>query len=223
MNEKNGDDIKEIIHNELFGGFSEARKSFISHFEQEINDFIGAFLRAYDRWVWFDSKINNDERKAYISAFLYLSLNSLLNSTSLLVSGYMIPSGNLMRTIIEAVSAAILISDNKLDYYRKIKENAFSPNKFVDAVSRNANTLGINSKSWNAFMKLRNIYNDYSHASLFNLSSTLSFSQEGALNFGAFFDVGMVSAYRKEIKSRLDFAKSLKNIIEGISQKVFKK
>lgn len=128
-----------------------------------------------------------------------------------------------MRTIIEAASAAILISDNKLDYYQKIKANVFSPSKFVDAVSRNANRLGINTKSWNAFMKLRNIYNNYSHASLFNLSSTLSFSQEGALTFGSFFDPGMLPAYRKEIKSRLDFAKSLKNITEGISQKVFKR
>ncbi len=46
--EKNGKDIKEIIHTELFEGFSEARNSFISHFEQEINDFIAREKELFD-------------------------------------------------------------------------------------------------------------------------------------------------------------------------------
>jgi hypothetical protein len=98
----------------------EVRSQFISHFNEEIEAFIPTMASAYEAWQKYDTTVGTDRRRAYVAAFLFNALNNLLASMTLFISGYSIPSGNLVRQTLEAIFTAILCSCKKLQVYQQL-------------------------------------------------------------------------------------------------------
>ena len=134
----------------------------------------------------------------------------------LFISGYSIPSGNLIRQTIESLCTAILCSKESLQYYNLVDQNKFSPHKAVNLVKRNASNLRVNKQAISVVKKSYEFYHKFSHSSLLALSHNLSLSKKGTLYIGPSFDEEKLPGYKKEIAHRLSLAEVFSNIIQGI-------
>ena len=101
----------EIVK-ELFHDNSEVLNEFSVRFSNEILSFAELFSEAYKKYLELNHLIKDTEniQKAYVSGLMYLLLDNLLTSVKLFLMGYGIPSGNLMRHVIESVALVILCS-----------------------------------------------------------------------------------------------------------------
>src|SRR5690242_15037331 len=86
------------------------RANFMALLGPELDIAIAACTGAYNTWIEFDRSVAYDPRTAMVATFCYTAVNSLLTSLHLLVSGLVVPSGNLMRHYGEAVAMALLCS-----------------------------------------------------------------------------------------------------------------
>jgi len=223
MKEKlNKSDFKKII----FSNNNRVRKKFKKNFKKEIKIFIEKIFEAYQSYDLINQRIEGDKRKSYIAAYLFKAINDLVNSFNILISGQLIPAGNLMRQFFESSAIAILLSSEKLDFLERIEKegNKFPAHKSLNYVSKHKKKLNINENGWNAFRKFEKNYDLYSHSSPFSLVDTSLYlkkrDKKGSLllKFGADFDPDRINHYRIEIERRISAVKSLKNIIDGLLQ-----
>jgi hypothetical protein len=140
----------------------------------------------------------------------------LLTSMKLFISGYSIPSGNLMRQTLEAVFTAILCSCKKLQVYQQIDRDKFSTKDSGKLVLKHSELLNIEKKSIKTAMKIYVFYHNFSHSTLLALAHNISFTTAGRIYVGPSFDAEKLSSYRKEVSGRLNAAKMISNVIEGI-------
>lgn len=202
----------------IFTSNTKVRKKFKEFFSHEIENFIEAVFVAFKAYKLFDEGCKGDEQKSWTAAFLFNAVSNLVNSFNLLISGYLVASGNLMRHFMESSAMAILVSSKGLGYFEEFAKggNRFRVHKSLILVSRNLSKLKVKRKSWDKFMKLKKFYDLSSHPSAFALASTFNFSRRGEVHIGAHFDPAKLMPYRKEIKGRISAAECLKNIIDGI-------
>jgi hypothetical protein len=226
----------EIVK-ELFHDNSDVLNEFSSQFSKELLEFAEVFSEAYKKHLELNHLIKNTEnkQKAYVSGFTYLLLDNLLTSVKLFIMGYAIPSGNLMRQVIESVALATLCSlkdkiristkQNKkkdIHFYtsfinHKSEAKSFLALKYLEA---NYDNLGINKDAINVLKKSRIFYHGYSHPGEFSLASTMSLGKPGKVFIGASFDHAKMEAYKKELLHRINFCKTLPNLIAGLIYRV---
>ena len=103
----------EIVK-ELFHDNSEVLNAFSERFSKELLEFAELFSDAYKKHLELNHLIKGTEnkQKAYVSGLTHLLLDNLLTSVKLFIMGYEIPSGNLMRQVIESVALVTLCSLN---------------------------------------------------------------------------------------------------------------
>jgi hypothetical protein len=65
-------------------------------------------------------------------------------------------------------------------------------------------------------MKLYVFYHKFSHSTLLALAHNISFNNSGTIYVGPSFDEEKLFAYRKEVSRRLNIARTISNVIEGI-------
>ena len=226
----------EIVK-ELFHDNSEVLNEFSGQFSKELLEFAELFSEAYKKHLELNHLIKDTEnkQKAYVSGLTYLLLDNLLTSVKLFIMGYEIPSGNLMRQVIESVALATLCSLNDkiriptkhnktkdIHFYtsfinHKSEAKSFLALKYLEG---NYDNLGITEDAINALKKSRTFYHGYSHPGEFSLASTISFEKPGKIFIGGSFDKGKIGQYKKELTQRVNFCKILPNIIEGLIYRV---
>jgi len=210
------DDLHHFITQELLEDDHEVRSQFFKQFDTEIKEFIQEMTTAFAAWKKYDVRIGNDKRRAYVSAFLYNALTNLLASTKLFVTGYSIPSGNLVRQTIEAMCSAMLCSAETLQYFEHIDQDHFAPHKAGKLLLKNYKTFNIDQKAVQALVKLNAFYHKFSHSTSLTLAHNMSFSNLGRTYLGPSFDDEKIFAYQKEIKTRINLAKNIANVCEGM-------
>lgn len=208
--------IRESIVKELFENDMAVINNFKSHFKNEIEKFITEAVNACREWKKWDSKINKDDQKAYISSFIFNAINTLIISTRLFLQGYMVPSGNLVRTAMESCAMAILCSNKRLPFFEQIRSNSFKASQSVSTVASHADSLGISKDNFTGFIKHWKFYHNYSHATLLTITAQVSFSEGSRLYLGSIFDKEKIGDYKKELIERIHFVENLENIIRGI-------
>ena len=223
----------EIVK-ELFHDNSEVLNEFLDQFSKELLEFAELFSEAYKKYLALDHLIKDTEnrQKAFVSGITYLLLDNLLTSEKLFIMGYQIPSGNLMRQVIESIALATLCSlKDKIRISTKKKDIHFYTS-FINHKSEaksslalkhleaNYEKLGINVDAINAIKKSRIFYHQYSHPGELSLASTMSFKKPIKSFIGGSFDHGKIKEYKKELLQRINFCKILPNIIEGLIYRV---
>lgn len=187
--------------------------NFLSTFPDEVNAFIDGLARVFDYLADLDNRMPKEDRAAWVQMFLFSSFNSLLTSFHLLISGFLMPAGNLMRSWAEALAMALLCSHSQIDTFDKFNASPshFDVRKAPDIVMRknNSRLLSINKEGWKKFLETNDFFSKYSHASAFALSSLLMFQGTGQLVIGGEFDYGKINEYRKEIKLRISACERL--------------
>lgn len=224
--------VKEFYHDN-----SEVINEFTVHFSKEILEFAELFSEAYKKYLELNRLIKDTEnkQKAYVVGITYFLLDNLLTSVKLFIMGYVIPSGNLMRQVIESVALATLCSLKdkiQISIKKKKTKNIHFYTSFINHkpeaksflalkhLEMNYDNLGINKDAINALKKSRTFYHHYSHPGEFSLASTISFEKPGNLFIGGSFDSGKIDEYKKELAQRINFCKILPNIIAGLIYRV---
>lgn len=201
----------------LFSGNEETRQKFLQHFGSEIDNFVSQIVRAYNRLEEMSFRVPYDKRSAWVDEYLFAAFNSLLTSFHLLVSGFNIPAGNLMRHYGEATAMALLLSHRQIDTFDLLeKQLRFPVQKALSIVKRkrNAQLLGVSQQGWEKFIEITSFYDQYSHPSVFAAASTHVFSSPGSRQIGGEFDLEKTMAYQKEIRLAGSAAKRLFETIE---------
>ncbi len=148
------DEVRAIIFSEN----EEVRQQFVQHFQSEIDKFILSLTRAYRRLQEMQARVPYDKRSAWVDHFLFAAFNSLLTSFHLLISGFSVPAGNLMRHYGEAVAMAFLLSHRQINTFEVLEREPrrYPVHKALDLVkrTRNAKLLGIDGKGWEEFSKI---------------------------------------------------------------------
>ncbi len=193
------------------------RGEFLKHFDQEIAECVKSVAAAHENWQKFAATAGEHEQKNLVSLLIYYAINSLINSLTLLVNGYIVASGNLMRHAIEAVPTAILCSKGSATYYDKFRKNRFPVHKAPERLLRRRTDFNVKKQAVERLMKARKFYHRYSHPTPLSVTSVTPLGQEGDAYLGPSFDNRKTDGYKKEFSSITGFANLLANTIDEIN------
>lgn len=218
-------DFRKFINS----GNKAPRKIYKKQFKKEISQFVDLIHEDYKLFKLVDKDCRNDYRRSFTSAYLYHAINDLISSFDLFLSGYIVPSGNLLRQFTESCAMAILLSNNRINYFNYFKKHwdnktidSIKVNKAFSKVSDNLNKLGISRRAWNEIRKIRNFEHQYSHPTLLSLTANIDFCSENEI-LGPHYDLEKIGTYGKEMGMRIIAAKYLKSIIEKVMSEFIQK
>ena len=204
----------------LLSDHSSTRAQFVASFEPEIVGLSEAVTAALASYRDLDDQVATDLRVATVTAFVFTAINAIVSSSQLLLSGMLIPAGNLMRQFGEATAMALLCSSPKLDYYNRFKA---SPKTFPvhDAVGFAARKtarreLAIDEAAWLRFADINKFYDRFSHPTQLAIASQFMFSSKGMLIVGGEFDVAKTDQYRIELTRRRSAAETLASATQAL-------
>lgn len=199
-------DYYTAVRATVFDDNAEVRSLFEKHLGPEVSNALLGIASGYRAYRELEDKVVLDVRAAYVEAYAFTALNSLITSTHLLVSGMMVPSGNMMRQYGEAIAMALLCSEPKLNAYEKLKADPkkYPVHKSIDllATKKVQSTLGVNPKEFARFQRLTKFFSNYSHVSQLGVGSQFIFSKPGWLGLGGAFDLAKIEQYRQELAWR---------------------
>ena len=205
-----------IFSKEILDEDKEVKEKFISNFQTEITDFINSIVESYQMWLKYDALIGSDRRRAFIAAFLFNAITNLSASMKMLIAGYTIPSGNLVRQTIESICSAILCSSEQIQYYEQVEQNKFSSKSSVKLVLKHSKEFHINRNAMIGLKKLYEFYHKLSHSSSLTLGFNISVGNLGEIYLGPSFDEEKKFAYKKETVNRINLSKNITNVIEAL-------
>ena len=207
---------RKVIDTELLECPEGVRARFKEEFSGELVELTEALWSAFESLRDFTRSVSPDKRAAWVEGLLLYAFNSVLTSSHLLISGLLIPSGNLMRHYGEAVATALLTSHRLIDTSDRLEAD---PTKvdFGDSINKANKTrtrelLDVFPDGWKTFSEITRWYNRYSHASAFGISAQTMLEGSGAVVIGAEFDPSKRDAYQKELTLRISAASTLTEI-----------
>jgi len=177
----------------VFSDNAEAQRWFAKVFSADIRSATQEFARAWNRYRALADAIALEKRPAEVLLFVHTALNSILTSFHLLVSGYPVPSGNLMRQFAECVAMALMCADKSLNVFDRYVANRrqFPIHKALDLVTQERisrslqKKLHLDKQGYSEFIQVMKFYDTLSHASAMTLGHTFMFSQMGGLVLGS--------------------------------------
>ncbi len=219
---KTFDQARESLLTELVSDDAEVRAKYLSHFEANSIEFVDALSHAFIKWRSLDAELQGNEKRAYISALVYIAISLHFVSFKLFLSGHAIAAGNLFRQVVETISLGILCSGKDLGFLERVMEEKYSTSDAVRDLLRHSQKLGLSREGVQALKKTQEFYHQYSHPTTLTMATFSSFTERGGLYLGAAFDDGKIDAYRKEVSARVSLAKVFPNFVDGVIANVAK-
>jgi len=229
FNPQNTDDLFSHIFDPPMEPLALFRKDFFEPVER-ICVLIGL---CYEQFLKFNNHPTPDTQFMHVTAYVYTLVDSLFSSTKLLVHGFVAPSGNLFRVSLEAMAMAVLISLRGEILVKKEKhrceygnffegfsnEKSWSkPHKAINILEQNSSTIGLTEGALKLLKQSKDIYNDYSHASLWSIR--LSVISEEKNVFGGGYNQEQKSLFEKEIQIRKQFVEGIPFFLESLYKRV---
>lgn len=210
--------LASYMHNILIKCNNSCQQHFVSEYKPEIEEFISHTVTAILLWNNYHSQRIKNERTNLISLFCLKSINDLFTAFHLLISGYIIPSGNMNRHVIESISMAFLSAIPNLNIYDKFLNETYSSNKAVYQLKNKIRKLKIhvplNPDAFDKMVTLYELYSSLSHLSLQELG--LVRSNNSAIVFGPHYNTELSNIYKKELKRMLSLIKIYDNLFATI-------
>ncbi|MEK7854847.1 MAG: hypothetical protein AAB288_02070 [Acidobacteriota bacterium] len=213
---------RETILKELTSDDSEVREEYLKTFDGDAKAFAEFMAQAFVKWRDFDNDIKDDEKRAHVSALVYVAITLHVLSMKLFLSGHTVAAGNLFRQVIESIALALLCSGKDFDVLKRFMKNKYSSNDAVRDVLRHYEKLSLKGDALEALKESQEFYHKYSHVTKMTIAAGMSFSKQGGLYVGASFDDGKLDAYKKEIHGRVGLAKVFPNFVTAVTDNVAK-
>lgn len=206
------------MHNILIKCDNSCQQHFVSVYKKEIEDFISYTITALLLWNKCHSQEIKGKINKGVSLFCLCSINYLFKAFHLLVSGYVIPSGNMNRHVIESISMAFLSAIPNLNIYDEFLDEKFSSRKAVYLLKKKINKLKKNMPLYSdAFEQMINWYKSYSSLShLSPIELRLVRSDKSYFTLGPHYNTELSNLYNKELKRMLSLVKIYDNLFATI-------
>jgi hypothetical protein len=218
---REGPGLRELVLKDLTSQDDDARRAFDKEFGSEVPAFADAATKALEVWSQFRDPIEDtDERRVAVTAVVFTAINQNISSFKLFMYGYTVASGALFRQVLEGVSLAALCAAKSLTVLDRYLDDKYSPSKAVADLARHAETARVNAAALKTLTQQYKFYHRYAHLTRLTIAAGANFSLGGLPNVGAHFDPGKLAEYRKEIRSRVSFAKVLPNFVKGVARNV---
>jgi hypothetical protein len=167
----------ELIHEIVYSDNGPARRKFAQKHGDEVDSFIKTATECHLAIETRAKQWPKTERSEWVRLFLHVAANNLTSAVHLLVSGYPVPAGNLLRQFAEAVAMAMLICDSQsqvLELFLKDQEKYpvdGAINKILQKKQqkRLIELLGLDTDAWQQFKKMTGFYGFHSHASVLSV------------------------------------------------------
>lgn len=216
------DQAQTAIFREITSDDSEVRGEYLKNFEGAAKRFAGSMAKAFMKWRNLANDVKGDERRAYVSALVYVAMTLHVLSMKDFLAGQPVAAGNLSRQVLECIALALLCSGKEGDELKRFIEDKYSSKNAIRDVLRHHKKLSVNSDALEVMKKSQDFYHKYSHVTKMTIAEAMSFSQKGGLYVGASFDDGKLDAYQKEINLRVSLADVFPNFVDGVSANVAK-
>ena len=204
---------RQEIEDELFKCPEGVRAEFKEAFPEELERLGEATWGAFQALGAFVVGLAPTKRTALTESFLLLAFNSVLTSSHLLISGFLVAAGNPMRQYGEACAMALLVSHKGIDVFDRYGRDAkqVSVTREFEKLGRKdcQDILAIDNDGWRLFRKITKWYNKFSHADTLPRMSQMVLGQKGMVVIGTAFDKGKRDAYQHELGLRISAAKLL--------------
>jgi hypothetical protein len=208
----------DLVRTLVYSSNASFQAEFKNHLGAEVEEFVSGFANVYRRYEGMSPPGDEDYRAAWVQAFFYSALNSLLVSTHLLVSGYLIQSGNTMRQFAEAMAMGLLSSHPLIDVFERFQKapKQFHTHKALEIANRKRNRqlLDLNADGWKKLMKITSFYDQFSHVSALGVASIQLFGTDGGVALGSEFDVKKLEMYGLELRRRSSATGPFGDVIE---------
>jgi hypothetical protein len=167
---------------------------FCRKYEKELEEILFFLTQAESIFEDYFSVIPEHTPK-WVQEFTFMSIESVISATRLLIEGHVNPSGNTMRVAYESLCMSILLtSEEPLEVSRNkplvVFNEAFEQNHgrskpylSVEHVINNAERLGL-SEGLGWLKEAKNFYNAYSHSSLISMGSLILRSRTSVIAGG---------------------------------------
>ena len=216
-------DHKKIFESELLGTPTEVMRQYLVHFENDAHTFISGLNKAANVWEQYGAAAvkleQQQEELVWSAAYSLNSINLALVSTRLFLSGYIAPSGNLARQVLESLAFGILLAFPSTGTYREWKKGHASEHKALGSLVRHAKHCGVNKASAGELDKQAKWFDQLSHPSRLGLTTIwkppCKEHPEGGWNVGALFVEQYLEQYRLEMANRISLTDLLANSIAG--------
>lgn len=209
------------IFTELRSDDMEVRDEYFKHFDSDARVFSEHMAIAVTAWRLMDSKVNGNDRKAFVSAMVYTAIALHIQSMKLLLSGHIIAAGNVFRQSAETVALSLLCAGKDLNVLDRFIKDRYSTNDAIRDVVRHSDKLGLLKEGVTTLDEGQKFYHKFSHPSKLTIAAVTSFSEDG-LYVGASFDQGKLSAYCSEVQGRVSLAKVFNGIVTAVQTNVDK-
>ncbi|MFA6012908.1 MAG: hypothetical protein WC799_23170 [Desulfobacteraceae bacterium] len=234
--------VEDLIKELTSPNISDLEK-FSEAFPEEILEFSEIFSKTYIKYIELERIVerssNDTQGVSQENCVLFFTLQfiqNLFSSTKLLLSGYQLASGNLLRQVIEGMAITILCSlkcnikrkvNNKkfieFNYYRDFKadkEYARS-HKAVSLLSINKDISGVTEYGEQIIKLFKDHGNQYSHPNFRNTLLLIPKESFGnKMFFGNYFDPERIQDYKDELFIRIILCEKLPDLIDKLSNNI---
>lgn len=216
----------------VFDSCDESMSNFQADFSQGVLSICEHLRDGWSGFLKFDNHANADEQHNYLTANIYMLVESQFTSLKLLAGGFVAPSGNQLRVSIEALATSALLSQrgellvqknrpnwkprNYFADYKKGKHWVF-PMKSLQILEANNDRIKLTGQALSMLSSIRKLYNQYSHASFLTLGAGIVNPEK--LRIGGGYDREQKYIYENEMAIRQDLISKTPSYISGLYEK----
>jgi hypothetical protein len=207
-------------------GNDDVLQQFQRHFDQTLNDAVRALHQTYLAFRGLEASCPLVPRVAAVETFLFAAIDAVTTSLALLVRGWPVPAGNLMRQYSEATAIALLFSHPSIDAYDRWER---APDAFdcraaphVVARRRNRQLLDLDNEGWARFLQIARWYSQLSHASGVSVGANTLLDGSGGVALNGSFDPSKVDYYEVELVRRRSAADVLRVAMNAMAPRIRK-
>lgn len=200
---------------------------FLAAFSRRLNPIVHRAAVVHRSLARFE-RLDPSERVKLVYAYLHAALNNVCSSTALMVAGYPLAAGHLMRQYGECVAMALLLTDEESGVYEEVVARPihFRVSGILSRLDdrsqseRLRRSLGFDATAWRRFKEITTFYHNFSHASVFSLFYHTEHGEHDRIVIGAHFDPSKKPYFRKELTVRRSALDSLGDLVRTLYRKL---
>lgn len=210
-------EFRKLANDILESRDTEARQLFLKEFRSEAESVANATGTAVAMISVFLYRLpESDCHRVKVMALLLAAFNLQLMSFKLFMSGYTVASGGLLRQAIEGLSLAVVCSAKGATCVQKFDKGKYGAKDAVRDLVKLSKKAHVNAKSARTISDQYHFYHGYAHLTKLTIAATANISRGGTPQLGSFFDPHKLPQYRREVRSRVSFARLLANVTKGV-------
>ncbi len=227
----------QAVLDELLDDDRSVKERFTAHFGPELKELSDRFAEAFLHLPTLYEAANKDGRvqAALVAAFAFCVLDDILVSSKVLLTGKLMPAGNLMRQAVEGIAVVIMCACDGLLIVETRKKSPTTARywKLLEAADKRVHShhalaqleynrlrLQIAQANIDRLKAAKKHYNQFSHPNLLGFAAKVDLAKAGTVYAGGHFDDEKIEGYRIELRERIGLVGILPNLFDELAKQV---